>query len=235
MTAVPDAERFHAGRPPRIWERTRSHPLGYIVEALPRGLRALAEDVPVPAGATVLDFGCADMPHRDLFGPDVRWVGADLPGNPDAAVEIRPDGTVPVEDGSVDVVVSTQVLEHVRDPGVYLAECHRVLRPGGRLLLSTHGLMVYHPDPVDLWRWTGEGLRRVVEQAGFRVERFTGIMGLAASGLQFLQDAYIWRLPRFGRTALAFTMQSLIRLVERFERPEDTERNALVFALVAAK
>jgi SAM-dependent methyltransferase len=69
------------------------------------------------------------------------------------------------------VVLSTQQLEHVSDPASVLAEAHRVLRSSGRLLLSTHGVWVHHPDPLDLWRWTEEGLCTLIERAGFRVER----------------------------------------------------------------
>lgn len=183
----------------------------------------------------MLDFGCADQPYRRFFAPAVDYVGADLPGNPQASVQIRPDGTVPVDDASVDVVLSTQVLEHVADPAVYLRECHRVLRPGGQLLLSTHGIMVYHPDPVDLWRWTGAGLQRAVADAGFEVERFEGIMGLAATGLQLVQDALWWRLPRVVRPLVALVVQALVALADRAATPEDRRMNALVFALVARR
>ena len=132
-------------------------------------------------------------------------------------------------------MLSTQVLEHVRDPQVYLAECMRVLRPGGRLLLSTHGIMVYHPDPVDYWRWTGEGLKRAVEQAGFKVVRFEGIMGLGATGVQLVQDSLYWRLPRRMQPVFAFVMQRLARLLDRHESDESRRLNSLVFALVAEK
>ena len=60
---------------------------------------------------------------------------------------------------------------------------------GGRLLLSTHGVFFYHPDPEDYWRWTCAGLRRIVSDAGLEVERFEGMMGLLAVGLQITQDA----------------------------------------------
>jgi SAM-dependent methyltransferase len=183
----------------------------------------------------VLDYGCADTPYRRFFAADVDYIAADLPGNPAATLEIAPDGTVPLADGSVDAVLSTQVLEHVTDPGLYLAECVRVLRPGGRLLLSTHGLMVYHPDPEDYWRWTCAGLRRAVEQAGLEVVRFEGIMGLAATGLQLVQDAWYWRLPRLLRPLLALVLQSAIKVADRLEPRESRDRNALVFALVARK
>lgn len=229
-----DPGRFHAERPRDLRRATPWHRLSYIVAALPEGLERLAADVRLPPGGTVLDYGCADMPYRHFFAADADYRGADLPGNPEATVEIATDGTVPLPDASVDVVLSTQVLEHVTDPAVYLAECARVLRPGGRMLLSTHGLMVYHPDPVDYWRWTCAGLRRQVEEAGFDVVRFEGIMGLTATGLQLIQDAWYWRLGPL-RHAFALVIQSLIKLAERLERPAGRELNALVFALVAEK
>lgn len=211
----------------------RWHRLAYIGRALPLGIADLARDLPPPE--RVLDYGCAEMPYRDLFPANADYVAADLPGNPRATVQIAADGTVPVPDGSCDVVVSTQVLEHVEDPHVYLSECFRVLRPGGRLLLTTHGMMVWHPDPVDFWRWTCEGLRRAVGDTGFAVRRFEGIMGLGATGLQFFQDAVLWKLPPPVRPPVALVMQALIGLVDRLQGDESKRMNALVFGLVAEK
>jgi len=234
-SSAPQTVRFHADRPTDLRKSNRWHRLAYIIEALPAGLEDLAADLRLPAEGRVLDYGCADQPYRRFFPASVDYVGADLPGNPLAAMEIRPDGTVPAEDASFDAVLSTQVLEHVQDPSLYLRECLRVLRPGGRLLLSTHGIMVYHPDPVDYWRWTGAGLQRAVEKAGFEIERIEGIMGLAATGLQLVQDAAWWRLPRLLRPLVALVAQSLIGLVDRAQGPESRRLNALVFALVASK
>jgi SAM-dependent methyltransferase len=229
------APRFHLQRPTDLRRATPWHRLSYIVGALPEALAELAAELRVAPGGRVLDFGCADRPYRHLVPPGAEYIGADLPGNPDATLELAPDGTVPLEDASVDAVLSTQVLEHVTDPGLYLAECLRVLRPGGRLLLSTHGLMVYHPDPDDYWRWTCSGLRRAVGEAGFEIVRFEGIMGLAATALQLLQDAIYWRLPRPLRPVLALVLQTLARLADRLEPAESRAMNAMVFALVAEK
>ncbi len=231
----PRATRYQGPRPPQLRSAPPWHRLAYIIRTLPRALEAMAADLAVAPRASILDYGCADLPYRHFFPAGVRYVGADLPGNPHAAVEIAPDGTVPVADGAFDAVISTQVLEHVTDPSRYLSECHRALRPEGRLLLSTHGMMLYHPDPVDYWRWTSAGLRRIVEGAGFRILRFEGIMGTTATGLQFTQDGLLGRLPRPARPALCLLMQALVALADRLESEESRSLNALVFALVAAK
>jgi SAM-dependent methyltransferase len=232
---TPDASRYFEQRRADLRASPPWHPLAHIIRLLPRRLEEMAAELRVTPGGRVLDFGCADMPYRRFFGADVEFVGADLPGNPQASIHVRPDGTLPGDDASFDAVLSTQVLEHVSDPEVYLGECLRVLRPGGRLLLSTHGLMVYHPDPVDYWRWTCEGLRRAVEQTGFEIVRFEGIMGLGASGLQLVQDAAYNRTPRWLRPALCLIMQSMIAVSDRLEHHESRNLNALVFALVAEK
>lgn len=211
------------------------HPYAHHIRRLAPTLRGLAGEFLVPLGGRVLDYGCADMPYRDFFGAGVEYVGADLEGNDQATVTISPDGTLPVGDQSFDAVLSTQVLEHVQDPRVYLRECRRVLRPGGRLLLSTHGIFPYHPDPVNFWRWTGAGLRREVEDAGFEIVHFEGIIGMAASGLQLLQDAISYRLPRRLVPWLALFVQPLVALLDRFEDPASLNYNAQVFALVGSR
>jgi SAM-dependent methyltransferase len=211
------------------------HPYAYHIRRLPAAIRAMVPELAVPDGGHVLDYGCADMPYRLFFGSGVDYVGADLPGNDFAAITLRPDGTVPVDDARFDAVLSTQVLEHVQAPKTYVAECFRVIRPGGRLLLTTHGVFPYHPDPVDFWRWTGAGLRAELEAAGFDVLRVQGIIGMAATGLQLFQDALSYRLPRRLVPWLALVMQPIIGFVDRFETPESLGFNAQVFAILAMR
>ena len=67
-----------------------------------------------------------------------------------------------IPDASFDVVLCTQVLEHSRDPAQALREITRVLRPGGHAFVTTHGIWPFHPYPVDLWRWTQQGLETIV-------------------------------------------------------------------------
>jgi SAM-dependent methyltransferase len=219
----------------RIRYAHRRNLYAYHIQRLQDALRMLIPELALRDGGALLDYGCADMPYRAFFPAGVKYVGADLPGNDAATLILNPDGTVPASDESFDVVLSTQVLEHVRDPRVYLAECRRVVRPGGRLLLSTHGVFPYHPDPSDLWRWTCEGLRREVELAGFEIVRFEGVIGLAATGLQLLQDAISYRIPWTWKPRLALVMQPIVAFADRFETRASLGYNAQVFALVASR
>ncbi|MFN0154413.1 MAG: class I SAM-dependent methyltransferase [Gaiella sp.] len=132
---------------------------------LARWLAAEAERAHRDLGTyRLLDVGCGEKPYGPLFAPFVSThVGVDPVENPVA--ELRgPIEALPVDDGSFDVVLCAQVLEHVDDPSAAARELHRVLAPGGRLLLSTHGAMVFHPAPVDHWRWTHTGVARVLER-----------------------------------------------------------------------
>jgi SAM-dependent methyltransferase len=162
-------------------------------------------------------------------------VGGDLPGNPDADVVLDGQGRVPLPDASFDLVLSTQVLEHVEDTQLHLDECFRLLRPGGTLVLSTHGVMYYHRDPEDYWRWTRPGLERIVAAPGFQVEETRGVLALAAAALQIFQDATMWKVPRPLQRFYARGMNAAIAFVDgRYEEPTRVD-NCLTLAVRASK
>ena len=117
------------------------------------------------SGLRLLDVGCGDRPYEPLFAAAAEVVGFDVPGNRHADVVGSIDA-IPVEDASFDLVVCLQVLEHVPDPAAAVRELRRVVRPGGRVLLSTHGVAPLHPNPDDHWRWTPTGLRRLFDANG---------------------------------------------------------------------
>lgn len=165
----------------------------------------------------------------------MQYHGADLVGNPEATIQINKDGTLPVGDSLFDLVLSTQVLEHVADPSAYISECLRVLRPGGHLILTTHGLWIYHLDPVDYWRWTSDGLRFLTEGIGFKTIRLEGLMGLSAVAIQLFQDATQHHLPRPLKRVYGVLMQRLISLFDRLHSPESRIQNAMVYVLIAER
>jgi SAM-dependent methyltransferase len=128
----------------------------------------------VPPGARVLDAGAGEGRYRRHFAK-ARYVAVDLAvGDPDwdyDRLDARADlGRLPFVAGAFDHVLSTQTLEHLADPGAFLAEACRVLRPGGTLLLTAPMLFRMHQEPHDFFRYTRHGLALLLARAGFEVE-----------------------------------------------------------------
>jgi SAM-dependent methyltransferase len=186
--------------------------------------------------ATLLDFGCGNMPYRSLFELRVaRYVGCDLPGNELADCHIESIARLPHETSTVSIVLSTQTLEHVEDPAAYLKEAQRVLEPGGHLILTTHGLWRYHPDPVDLWRWTSAGLQKQLRDAGFEIVYFEGLLGPGATALQLWQDAARPGIPHRLKPMFTRLCQHAIEWADRRCPAEDRRRDACVYTIVGEK
>lgn len=112
-------------------------------------VRAYDEAVSRAAGRDVLDLGCNSgygtlrlaVVARSVVGVDVNAAAIDAarqrPGAERATFRVIDGVSLPFPDGAFDLVASFQVIEHIDDPGPYLAEVARVLRPNGAALLTT--------------------------------------------------------------------------------------------------
>jgi len=209
----------------------RTHHARVILKELGRTMTEVAARM---SGVAILDFGAGPAPYRSLFGGFEQYVTADLPGK---GADLTIEGTrVEAEDASFDAVLSTQVLEHVPNPDAYLAEAHRVLVPGGELLLSTHGIYWYHPSPEDLWRWTGPGLRAQVERCGFYVREVIPIVSPPAAALTMFFQYFGPAVPRFLRPVWKFTGQWVVQLANKLASAlVPTVDDAAVFLVVAER
>jgi SAM-dependent methyltransferase len=149
----------------------------------------------VAAGERVLDVGCGEgWFASELVRAGVSVVGIDVAQEPlrrararDPALDLRlvdADGPWPLEDAGFDAVWAGETIEHVADTAGWLSEVRRVLRPGGRLLLSTpaHGRLRMlwlacsrrafeaHFDPLadHLRFYTASSLTRLLGEFGFQ-------------------------------------------------------------------
>jgi SAM-dependent methyltransferase len=187
----------------------------------------------------VLDVGCGLRPYEDLF-PDGSYVGIDVEVSGRPPGDKQPDRyfdglNIPFEDERFDRVICTQVLEHSVDPDALLREMHRVLRPGGRLLITVPFMWGLHEVPFDFRRYSMYGIPRAVEAAGLRVvstDRLT--LGIDAVAMIVASEQNNFRynvapqrpLPRFPLTRLlewaeprVWRVQlALWRRLYRFER-----------------
>lgn len=161
-------------------------------------LRLFLDQYAKESSGKLLDYGCGGSPYRALFNTE-RYMRADYVDCGDLDCLIGQDGKLSLEDNSCDTVLSTQVLEHVFSPRTYLSEALRVLRPGGKLILTTHGTFQDHGCPYDFWRWTTDGLHRELEEAGFQVKRKAKLStGPRAVLYLFSQACHALRAPRRG-------------------------------------
>lgn len=79
-------------------------------------------------------------------------------------VDIQADVlNLPIKTESVEAIVCTGVLEHVRDPRLAVQEICRVLKPGGRSYFEVPFMQTFHASPDDFFRWTAAGLQHVLQ------------------------------------------------------------------------
>ena len=122
-------------------------------------------------GSMLLDAGAGDSPYKDLF-PHARYIATDFCkvskayGQQDAISDLS---SLAFKDESFDVVLNTQVLEHVQQPEVVLSELFRVLKPNGALYVSVPQGDPEHEIPYDYYRFTSFGMRYLLEKVRFEV------------------------------------------------------------------
>jgi SAM-dependent methyltransferase len=147
----------------KIWARHNTSPA--IQQALHKALQEL-DASPAPG----LNAGCG---ATDLH-PRMLRVDLDPLALPDYLSS--PD-KLPFAGNTFSIAVSQEVLEHLREPQLALAELARVVRPGGLLYLQTPFIIGYHAAPADYWRFTNEGLAAMLQRAGLVVETLEPAVG----------------------------------------------------------
>jgi SAM-dependent methyltransferase len=127
--------------------------------------RAVADHLGGREAVDVVDVGCGTQPYRSLFGSVGKYVGVDLAEGPYTDVVATAE-ELPFDDESFDCYLCNQMLHYSPTPERVIAEAHRVLRPGGLALISTHGLAIYQSYDGDYWRWTHQGLETLIAGGG---------------------------------------------------------------------
>ena len=155
------ANIYYSGTTYALWraarEPTARHSRGLVLDA---GSGRGAWSEVIERGATRESVDIAPK-----AGEQVTWI-ADLTDMPQ------------VPSDRFDAAVCHQVLEHVPRPAAAAAELLRTLKPGGTLVISVPHLSRQHELPHDYFRFTPQGLRRLLEDAGFEVESVEPFGGL---------------------------------------------------------
>lgn len=143
------------------------------------------------AGRDVLEAGCGEGYGADLIAEVARRVVA-VDYDEAAVAHVRARyprvqvvagnlASLPLPDASVDVVVNFQVIEHLWDQPQFVAECARVLRPGGLLLMSTPNRITFSPgldtpvNPFHTRELNAAELAELLTDGGFEIDRMYGV------------------------------------------------------------
>ncbi|MEO8513194.1 MAG: class I SAM-dependent methyltransferase [Ignavibacteria bacterium] len=190
----------------------------------------------------ILDYGCGVMPYKHLFeGYIGKYTGVDVGNNPKAEINIQSGETLPFMNDEFDIVLSSQVLEHVKDVEQYMNECYRVLKNNGYLLLSTHGTWQYHASPYDYHRWTSIGLKNLLEIHNFEVEECTPILGQLALTSQlrinfyYSSAAFVGTAGKILLAPVAMIYQIKMMLEDLITPKRVKQRDSAIFLMLAKK
>ena len=134
-------------------------------------------------GGNVLDIGGGSSPYARYLHRDTQLINLDIECNTTTTV-IADAHALPFATGSLDAVICTNVLEHLRQPLVCIREITRALRSGGEFIVIVPFMFKVHPNPEDHWRFTWQGLEHLFANDYEVIESFV-------SGGRF---AVIWEI-----------------------------------------
>jgi SAM-dependent methyltransferase len=163
-------------------------------------------------GGSLLDVGCGSRPYQTLFNVD-RYIGLEIDSasaRRAGAADVYYDGRrFPFTDGEFQSVLCNQVLEHVFDPDEFLREVHRVLCPGGQLLLTVPFVWDEHEQPNDYARYSSYGLQALLERNGFSIVQHQKLLDDFSLIFQ-LVNAFVFKVTRTRHAVINFAVTALV-------------------------
>lgn len=116
----------------------------------------------------VMEIGPDKLPstyHSIVDESSIAWHTIDVCKNPLLTYTALSEYVFPVEDNVYDIVLSAQVIEHVRKPWIWMREVARICKPGGIVITINPVSWPYHEAPIDCWRAYPEGMMALYEDA----------------------------------------------------------------------
>jgi SAM-dependent methyltransferase len=177
----------------------------------------------------VLDVGCGRQPYKSYFAHATRMRACDFDAKRGAVDFQCPAHQIPLPDQSLEAIICTEVLEHVPNPLEVWKEFHRLLRPGGKVLLTTPMSWPGHEEPFDFYRYPEFGLRMLARESGFEVMRLIPRGGAWA----YLGQTMLHSIPQVIRFRWQRRLWNLFWL--RIDAWRCTPRMTLGWTILAVK
>ncbi len=197
---------------------------------------------PYQTNLKVLDVGGSRSPDYQKYFSNKTVV--DITAGPGVDI-VASVYQLPFQDGEFDRVLCMVVLEHLEDPIRAIAEMRRVLKPGGKIIISVPFMFPMHDTPGDYWRFTKFGLQKLFSN-GWKIEKIAAETTTEEAFAVMLQRLAYQTKMRFNKVSKFFIfmlarfiawMPSIITHVYGDIKKTHTESDAFTssFFLVAEK
>ncbi len=120
--------------------------------------------------------GISDYQKTVMKTFKVNWYTLELTNSPNNRpnesnhIQTNDEYNFPINENEFDIILSGQVIEHVKKPWVWLTELKRILKPEGHIITINPVSWHYHEDPVDCWRMYPEAIKALSEECGLKYE-----------------------------------------------------------------
>ncbi len=189
----------------------------------------------------VLDAGSGEIRRYKSFFKFEKYLTLDI--RPESGADIVDSiENIPLENNRVDSIISTQVLEHVKNPTKAVNEFYRVLKPGGHCLITVPQLNELHEEPHDYFRFTKFVLEEIFKNSGFKIiliERRGGFW-TANCQMKIRYAIDLFNLNRRTWLAKIFNLFFLICgqlsiLIDGLDKSRANQKHALGWLIIAKK
>ena len=152
---------------------------------------------------SVLDFGSRMVAnqktsHKDLFNKyKCEYKGCDVASGPNVDIVMPEPYTIPLEDDSIDIVITGQVIEHVPYFWASFMELARILKKGGIIICTAPSRGHLHCPPYDCWRFHPDGFKAIASFAGLHLKETSTDLPPTRSKSKYydysgIQDYHYW-------------------------------------------
>ena len=148
----------------------------------------------------------------------IQWDTVDVYQDPNLTYVAVDEYSFPISDALYDIVLSGNVMEHIRKPWIWIKEVARVCKKEGLVITITPVSWPYHEDPIDCWRVYPEGMKALYEEAGLEVIEST----FDSLEVSSYRRSIPGRSPEWQSRSWRVTSQLLGRLGFPVERAYDT-------------
>ncbi len=189
----------------------------------------------------VLDAGSGEIRRYKSFFKFEKYITLDInsAARPDIVGSVE---NIPLNGSSVDSIVSTQVLEHVKNPQKAIEEFYRILKDGGYCLLTVPQSSELHEEPNDYFRFTKFGLEETFKKVGFQIiliEKRGGFWALSAQmQVRYVVDLLNLNKHRWWKKIFEplFWLQGRFYiLLDEFDKSRANAKHAIGWLIVAKK